>query len=114
MVIACSNEELLEKQGIIQEALKSAKQRNIDVKILLSTFVNKESLKEIKKYAQVKHYPDTKNRFVIGDNKELLMMLQNHTDTHPVYDTGIWINSEFFVNSLADMFSKTWSNSKLL
>ena len=46
----------------------------------------------------------------MSDNKELLLMLEDHSKIHKAYDTGIWVSSEFLANSLGFMFKQTWDS----
>ena len=49
-----------------------------------------------------------KARFCIIDGKEVMFMLIDDSKVHPAYDTGIWVNTELFANTMSDMFEQTW------
>ena len=49
---------------------------------------------------------DINSRFFAVDKEQVLFMLsQNSKDEE---ELGVWINSNFFVNSLAYLFNKAW------
>ena len=51
-------------------------------------------------------------RFVIIDSNQLLFMLLDDEKFHPNYDTGIWINTEFFARALEQLFDLAWKGMK--
>ena len=53
-----------------------------------------------------------KARFVIIDSNQLLFMLLDDEKFHPNYDTGIWINTEFFAQALEPLFNLAWKGMK--
>lgn len=111
-IIICSSfEELLEKSKSIIEPLKEARKRNVSIQILLSTKGDEDKLKQFKEIAKIKNH-EIKNRFTMIDNKQILMMLKDENSIHPMYDTGVWMDSEFLVNSLTDMFKHVWDKAK--
>ena len=90
-------------------ALKSAKERGVDIKIA----VTKEGLTDKnQKYSQelgtLRELKGLDARFVITDGNELIFMLTSDQDVHPSYDTGVWIHSPFFTKSFRDMFMSSW------
>jgi sugar-specific transcriptional regulator TrmB len=113
IVIACSANELLNKYKYMGDALKQANKRDVKIKMLVSGPMEPVSSKlpELKELAEIKSASSGKNRFIIVDDKESLMLLQDEEKIHPLYDTAIWINSEFMVSSLCAMFDHTWKNS---
>ena len=49
------------------------------------------------------------SRFCIVDNKDMIFML-NSSSVDEDFDNGVWIKSEFFVNSLSNFFNLVWKN----
>ena len=47
-------------------------------------------------------------RFVIADKTELIFTMKP-TNVHEDFDYGVWINSQFFTNSVAYMFEIAWN-----
>ena len=77
------------------------------------TDVKNKSLVAASKFAEIRH-TDSKARFVVVDGKEVMFMVNDDADVHPTYDIGIWINTPFFANALAEMFELAWTNLKLV
>ena len=68
--------------------------------------------KEINKIAEVRDAGEMKSRFVLIDSKELMFMLLDDEKVHPNYDVGIWINTEFFAQTLEQLFELAWKEMK--
>ena len=84
------------------------------VKIRIAAPLNKETkhlVKEIGKYAEVRH-TDSKARFLVVDGRELVFMVMNDTEVHPTYDIGIWVTTPFFANTLETLFDSVWKGMK--
>ncbi|MEK6973941.1 MAG: helix-turn-helix domain-containing protein [Nanoarchaeota archaeon] len=82
-----------------------------DVKIRIAAPMSKDTapaLKEISKFADVRHLKGMDGRFCIIDSKELMFMLMDDKDVHPTYDIGIWVNTPFFAGALENLFNQTW------
>lgn len=116
IILAFSATELSQRPSLT-DALMKANERNVDVKLLISNKDSKEiptALKQLKLSNPKKLCSNRKNRFVIADDRELLILMQDEDKIHAAYDTGIWFNSSFFINSLSDMFNHTWEKSEKL
>ncbi len=114
VIVAFSAEELSGKSNLI-DALKKADERGVDVKLLVSGKEKSiEAFKNLELKNPIRLSLYCKNRFVIADDKELLILMQDETKIHAAYDTGIWLNSNLFINSLIDMFSHGWEKSERL
>lgn len=97
------------KNNTIYSALKKASQSGVKVKIAVPHNINKEDLTKISQVAEVKHTKQDA-RFCIVDNKELLLMLIDDQKVHPDYDSGVWIETEYFVNYFGTLFDKEWKS----
>lgn len=93
------------KAKVLKPVLESLKKKNIDVKIAVNG--DEKEIKELTKdlKADVKK-TELDARFCIVDNKNLVFMVTKSDDEN---DTGIWMNNEFFANSLSTLFNLTWS-----
>lgn len=105
-------------QGLIRkvEGLKSTfeKVKKRGVKIRIAAPLTKEtaaSVKDLADIAEVRH-TDSKARFCIVDNKEMVFMVLDDQDVHPTYDIGIWINTPFFASAMSDLFNVAWDDMK--
>jgi len=84
-----------------------------NVKIRIAAPVNKETaqaVKDIAKFAEVKHINKIDGRFVIVDGKDLLFMLMDDKEVHPTYDVGVWVNTPFFAGALENLFNVAWKD----
>ncbi|MEA3431028.1 MAG: helix-turn-helix domain-containing protein [Nanoarchaeota archaeon] len=113
IVIVTTTRGLLRKQDTFKNSLSKAKKKGVKVKILAPiTKECKDAVKNLKPYAEIKNIKDLNARFTLVDSNELLFMLLNDSEVHPTYDTGIWINSGFFVSAMENMFNSIWKLSK--
>ena len=69
-------------------------------------------LKELKSVADVRNIEKVKARFLIIDNKEIAFMLLDDDKVHPTYDSGVWINTKFFAETLENFFEACWNKMK--
>jgi len=84
-----------------------------NVKIRIAAPVNKEtaqSVKDIAKFAEVRHINKIDGRFVVVDGKDLLFMLMDDKEVHPTYDVGVWVNTPFFAGALENLFNVAWKD----
>lgn len=101
------------KIEVLLPSLEKAKKRGVDIRMVTRlTESNKKTIKELQKVAEVRNCQDLRARFIIIDGKELMFMVLDDDNTHPSYDIGIWINTEFFARALEDLFNIAWSNFK--
>ncbi len=92
IIVAFSAEELSEKSTLMT-ALKNANERGVDVKLLISGKGRyTETFKELNLNNPIRLSPDRKNRFLIADDKELLILMQDEMKIDAAYDTGVWVN----------------------
>ena len=108
-VIICANaEEINSKLKLFQQTFQILKKSDIKVKMSLSgedalikQIENKLGLK-IKK-------TDIDTKFFVIDRKEILFYLSKNRNKE---DIAIWLNSEFFTKSFAELFEKALGNGK--
>ena len=112
VILVTSADGLDRKAEYLIRSLKKAKEKG--VKIMISANVNKETeaIKEIRKIAEIKDLK-LNGRFCIIDGTSVLFMLTNDVDVHPSYDVGVWINTEFFAQTMTEMFKRTWETIKV-
>ena len=82
------------------------KKRKVDIRVMISDNEN-EAKKLTKKFAVPIKTKNMNARFLISDKRELIFTIKP-TNVHEDFDYGVWINSEFFTNSLAYMFELAW------
>lgn len=104
IIIATSNEGLKRKAKIIS----SHAGKKVDIKIITP---EKTEVKELDNTAKIKTSKELKSRFCIIDDSEVLFMLVDD-NTHPSFDTGVWINSSFTVRPVKALFESYWKTLK--
>lgn len=106
--IVTSGEGLERKYNLLKEEIKKANKRGVSVRVIapVST-INKDILAELSKYATIKNC-NMKARFVTSDDKQAVFMVNDDKEIHESYDSGIWISSKFFVDTLNGLFNNVW------
>jgi sugar-specific transcriptional regulator TrmB len=101
------------KLEVLLPSFEKAKKRGVTIRIAAPiTNENRKVAKELSKVAEVRNLEGLKARFMIVDSEQLMFMLLNDDQVHPSYDIGIWINTEFFAQSLEGLFEIAWKNFK--
>jgi sugar-specific transcriptional regulator TrmB len=94
-------------------SLEKAKKRGVIVRIAAPiTPNNLKVAKDLAKVAEVRNLEKLKARFTIVDSEQLMFMLLDDQSTHPNYDVGVWINTEFFAQALEQLFELAWKTFK--
>ncbi len=84
-----------------------------NVKIRIAAPITKDTasaIKDISKFAEVRHLSKAEGRFVVVDSKDLLFMIMDDKDVHPTYDVGVWVNTPFFAGALENLFNVAWKD----
>ncbi|MEK6842547.1 MAG: helix-turn-helix domain-containing protein [Nanoarchaeota archaeon] len=113
VVIVTTREGLNRKMEALMPSLEKLKKRGVKVKIAAPIDNNNIKVaRELKKVAEVKNLEKIKARFVIIDSNQVMFMLLDDEKFHPNYDTGVWINTEFFASALEQLFELAWKDMK--
>ena len=113
VVIVTTREGLNRKMEALMPSLEKLKKRGVKVKIAAPIDSNNIKVaRELKKVAEVKNLEKIKARFVIIDSNQVMFMLLDDEKFHPNYDTGVWINTEFFASALEQLFELAWKDMK--
>jgi sugar-specific transcriptional regulator TrmB len=107
--MSLTKEFLGESQDLLLPIFKEASANSISLQILLPK-TDKESTSEIRKFADVRYTKNSISRFVVIDNKEVIMMLLGKA--HPNYDVGVWVNTDFFASALSALFQSLWNQAQ--
>lgn len=114
VTIVTTADGLNRKLEALMPSLEKAKKRKINIKIAAPiTPNNLKVAKELSKVAEVRNIKDLKARFTLIDSNQVMFMLMDDEKVHPNYDVGVWINTDFFTQSLEKLFESNWNNSKL-
>ena len=113
ITIVTTREGLNRKMEALMPSLEKCKKRNVKIKIAAPIDnSNVKVAKELKKVSEVKNLEKIRARFVIVDSNQIMFMLLDDEKFHPNYDTGVWINTEFFAQALEQLFELAWKGFK--
>ncbi len=108
-VIICANvKDLVSKSKIFKQTFDELKKFNVKIKLALSG--DEKLIKQAEKVFEVKIFRiDVDAKFFIVDRAQVLFYLSkdSHSD-----EIAIWLNSDFFVQSLATLFENSINNTK--
>lgn len=104
-IFCTSAYEINEKSRIYSSLFNNLNKKKINLKVALSG--EESEIKKINNKFKINAKKlDLNSRFFIVDKEQVLFMLaQNPKDED---DLGVWINSGFFVNSIANLFDRAW------
>lgn len=114
VIIMTTEQGSIRKIDSMMPIFEDLHKRGVKIKIATKITKNNEKhLKDLSKIAEIRD-TETKARFIIVDNQELIFMIANDTEVHPSYDVGLWINTPFFANALSELFNIAWKELKPL
>lgn len=106
IIICMSASEFLENSRKLNSSLKKLNDKTIKARIAFNG--TDEDIKRISgKYGLKAMKTDIKSKFIIIDRKQVLFNLNTNKDDD---EMAVWLNSEFFSNSLAQLFEFSWKN----
>ena len=106
VLICTSALDFEDKSRILAPALEKLAKNNIKIRVALSG--DDERIKRISNKMNIKaKVTDAPARFFMSDRKQALLMI---TPEHADEEIGIWLNSDFFVQSLHSIVEKTLKN----
>lgn len=113
ITIVTTKEGLNRKMEALMPSLEKCKKRGVKIRIAAPIdSSNVKVAKDLKKVAEVKNLDKMRARFVIVDSNQIMFMLLDDEKFHPNYDTGVWINTEFFAVALEQLFDLAWKGMK--
>ena len=113
ITIVTTKEGLNRKMEALMPSFEKCKKRGVKIRIAAPVDKNNlEVARELKKVAEVKKTDKIRARFAIVDANQIMFMLLDDEKFHQNYDTGIWINTEFFAQALEEMFELAWKDMK--
>jgi sugar-specific transcriptional regulator TrmB len=111
--IITSTQGLIRKSTIFKKNLEKAASRGVKIRILAPiTTEAQKAANVLSNFADVKHLNSIRARFAIVDGKNASFHLLDDEKASPNYDVGIAVNTEFFANSLKQMFENVWNQAK--
>ncbi len=113
IMISTTEEGLKRKAESFRRAFYRAKENGVEIKIMAPiTKNNKHVAQKLSEYGKVKHTDVPLGRFVVIDESQITFMLVDDADVHPNYDSGVWVNSPFFAQTVANMYETAWKKQK--
>jgi sugar-specific transcriptional regulator TrmB len=113
ITIITTKEGLSRKMEALMPSLEKVRKRGVRIRIAAPIDSNNiKFARELKKVAEVKNVEKFKARFCIIDSNQIMFMLLDDEKFHPNYDTGVWINTEFFAQALEQLFDLAWKEMK--
>ena len=106
--VSTSVYEMNTKQRMFEEVFDRLKKNDVDVKVMVCD-TEEEARKLGKKFGVAVKSKSINARFMIADKKEIIFTMKPNS-VHEDFDYGIWINSEYFANSLAYLFELAWKD----
>ncbi len=111
VVMMTTSTGILRKIDALRPELEKLGKKGVKIRIAAPiTKENASVVKDISKFAEVRHLNKLNARFCVIDGKEILFMVLDDKEVHPSYDIGIWVNTPFFAGTLNHMFDQAWSN----
>jgi len=104
--ISTCSYELNSKQKMFEEVFSRLVKNGVDVKVMISD-EDEEARRLSKRFNVAVKSKRINARFAIADKREIIFTIKPNS-VHEDFDYGIWINSEYFSNSLAYLFELAW------
>ncbi|MDP7520689.1 MAG: helix-turn-helix domain-containing protein [Candidatus Pacearchaeota archaeon] len=115
ITIVTTKEGLNRKFEALMPSLERCKKRGVKIRIAAPVDSNNLKVaKDFKKVAEIKNLDKMKARFVIIDSNQLMFMLLDDEKFHPNYDLGVWLNTDFFAQTLEQLFEMSWKEMKAI
>jgi len=109
--IATSADGLIRKIDILKGVMEKLNKKK--VKIRIATEINEKNKMYVngaRKFAEIKSIPTLNSRFVIVDDSQIMLMVEDDRKIHESYDSAIWIDTPFFAQAMGTMFNNAWIN----
>ncbi|MAG47224.1 hypothetical protein CL617_01345 [archaeon] len=107
VVLMTTSKGLKRKADLLKLNLKKLK--DVKVKILVPIDEEiKDTVEELKEFAEIKHTEDVKSRFCVVDGEDVLFLLKNDDNVHEAYDSAIWVKTSLFGGALESFFDNAW------
>lgn len=111
ITLVTTHDGLNRKIEHLMPAFEKAKKKGVKIRVAAPiTKENHKVAKDLSKVADVRALNENHGRFAIVDSNQLLFMLLDDKEVHPNYDVAVWLSTEFFANSMEQMFELSWNN----
>lgn len=111
--IMTTESALIKKAEIIKKSFKKDPKRKVKIRILTQpTKKAKTIAKELNNIADIRFLPSLNARITLGKDQGALIMLVDHQNTHPNYDTAVMAKSPFLSEALFGLFEHAWKSAQ--
>ncbi len=109
VTIMTSAAGLMRKTESLKRSIERASKRGVKIRVAAPfTKENKKAVDYFKTIGEIKNVEHVKARFCIIDGKQIAFSLLDDAKAIPAYDVGIWVNTEFFAQTLLKLFDSVW------
>ncbi|MEK6899659.1 MAG: helix-turn-helix domain-containing protein [Nanoarchaeota archaeon] len=112
ITIMTSASGLERKYDFLSNHLKKAVKSGINVQVLTSSAADKEMIKNVSQFANVKTTKNCTARFCMVDGKDILLFLTDDQKVHKSYDCAVWVEAPHFVDYFNKLFEAEWKANK--
>ncbi len=113
VIIATTEQGIVRKSEALRQAMKKATERGVSIRLLAPESEEAKKAREnLKGIAEVRQTPALTSRFCVVDDQQITFMLLHDAKVHPTYDTGVWVNTELFSQTLKNLFDSEWGKTK--
>ena len=111
VTLMTSKDGLDRKYELLSNTLRKASKNGVTIKISVPADANKELVKEMAKFAEIKTNRNKNARFCLVDNKDLLLFLTDDKKVHKSYDCAVWVEAPHFVDYFDSLFEAEWKKN---
>jgi len=111
ITLMTSKDGLDRKYELLSNTLRKASKNGVTIKISVPADSNKEIVKEMSKFAEIKTNRNKNARFCLVDNKDLLLFLTDDKKVHKSYDCAVWVEAPHFVDYFGSLFEAEWKKN---
>jgi sugar-specific transcriptional regulator TrmB len=112
IVISTTAQGLVRKADALKHVMRDLQKKGVKIRVAAPlTAESEKAAKELVDFAEVRN-SNLDSRFVIVDGKKMTFMLVSDSEVNSNYDSGVTVDSEFFVNSFRKMFENAWKDMK--
>ena len=112
VIVITTSQGLVRKIEGLKPTFEKIKKRGVKIRIAAPLTKDcKAAVKDMASVAEIKH-TNSKGRFIIVDDQEIIFMVMDDSEVHPTYDVGIWVNTPFFASAMSGLFDLAWKSMK--
>jgi sugar-specific transcriptional regulator TrmB len=112
VVISTTDAGLVRKADALKHVMKELARRGVKIRIAAPVSEKSEkAAKELAELAEVRN-SELNSRFMVIDGQKMTFMLVSDKEVNSNYDSGVNVNSPYFVSTFQKMFENAWKEMK--